>query len=107
MSRVRAQPCARVRVLTESAFAVRLVAVAAQFPLLSRLMSTPLLCRDTVAECARDLLQKRDSLLLLREGSHGAVASAQTVAAVLGTELKNAEHSCAERAEQVGAGVNP
>ena len=43
------------------------------FPKLSRLMSTPLLCRDSDLERAQDLLQKRDSLLLLRDGQHSTI----------------------------------
>ena len=76
------------------------LAVAANFPLLARLMSTPLLCRDSADERARDLLQKRDSLLLLREGPQGASASAQAVAAALGAELEREERQCHGALEQ-------
>ena len=64
-------------------------------------MSTPLLCRDSADERARDLLQKRDHLLLLREGPQGAASSAQVAAATLGAELGREERRCHEALEQV------
>ena len=70
-------------------------AAAAAFPRLRRLMSTPLLCRETAYECAGDLLRKRDALLLLRDEGHGAVASVAAAAAAVGAELRDEEVSAA------------
>ena len=70
-------------------------AAAASFPRLRRLMSTPLLCRETAYECAGDLLRKRDALLLLRDEGHGAVASVAAAAAAVGAELRAEEVSAA------------
>ena len=61
--------------------------VCAGFPLLDRLTSTPLLCRDTAAERAHDLLEKRDTMMLLRDGQHGALAALPAVARALGSDL--------------------
>ena len=66
-------------------------AIVAAFPLLSRLMSTPLLCRETARERAHDLLQKRDSLLLLRDGQHNAIATLPAIGRMLGAELAEEE----------------
>lgn len=54
-------------------------------------MTTPLLCREGARQRALDLLAKRDSLLLLREGEEGAMASVPAVAAALGGELRAEE----------------
>ena len=70
--------------------------VVASFPCLERLLSTPLLCRERDEERASDLLAKRDSLLLMRDGALGtSLATVPTLATTLGSELRKEEHSSA------------
>lgn len=65
--------------------------VSRHFPQLLRLTSTPLLCRETDCDRAHDLMQKRDSLLLFRDGQHGVLATLNAASQALGIELTQEE----------------